>query len=72
MALMPPVPAQMEDWWFVASSSVEGAFYAVNHVRRVDMWACSCPFGFRAAERLNAKPCRHVRAVQDEIARKAG
>jgi hypothetical protein len=56
--------------WFVASSRRPGTYYLVELAgdqadRRL---TCSCPFGAKG----EARPCRHLRSVNDLVAAMAG
>ena len=48
--------------WFVHSNSVAGAWWKVEMIPGQSL-TCSCPAGLRAGTNLNARPCRHKRAV---------
>jgi hypothetical protein len=61
------IPAEMQEVWFVASQSEPGVWRKVTRTA-IGLWGCSCPWGENAAERLNVKPCAHLRAVADYLA----
>lgn len=75
MADLPPViPIDGEDAWSVASHTRAGVRHRVARTP-LGLWSCGCEYGARAAERLNVKPCVHLRDVADfleSLARKAG
>ena len=55
------------DGWTVESQSRLGLRHTVTRTP-IGLWGCTCEWGHRAAERLNVKPCAHVRAVQTKEA----
>ncbi len=61
------IPADSTETWFVASQSEAGVWRKVTRVS-IGLFSCSCPWGLRAAERLNTRPCAHLRAVADFLA----
>jgi len=70
-APLPVIPVVGEDSWSVASHSTPGTRYKVTRTG-IGLWGCDCPWGNRAAERLNTKPCTHLRDVADYLAGLAG
>jgi hypothetical protein len=61
------IAAESQEVWFVASQSEPGVWRKV-HRTPIGLWGCSCPWGEKASERLNVKPCAHLRAVADYLA----
>jgi hypothetical protein len=60
--------------WFVASLRSPGVYYLVELAgaqadRRL---TCSCPHGQAVAHVGEARPCRHMRAVNDRLAEMVG
>jgi hypothetical protein len=57
--------------FFIHSDSRPGTYWRVDYTPGESL-TCSCPAGRRASTDVNARPCRHLRAVAERMLTSSG